>query len=184
MTDPQIRSGSLVNYQLVRWHLMAAGVSILLSMTSGFLYSLQFIGFFPFHDQFVSPGHVRLIHTNLAAYGWLVNGFTAMTYYVIPRLTGQRVWSDKLGKLIFYVWQLVLVATVSGFLFDKAQAIEWGETPTGFRPGSFDLNWIPVDLLVTVGAVLLIVQVMVPLYRAREQKFYVTLWYFTAGYIW
>ena len=67
---------------------------------------------------------------------------------------------------------------------NKAQAIEWGETPTGFRPGTFELNWIPVDLLVVIGAVLLIVQLMVPLYRARDQKFYVTLWYFTAGLVW
>jgi ABC-type multidrug transport system permease subunit len=35
-----------------------------------------------------------------------------------------------------------------------------------------------------VGAVLVIVQFMVPLYKARDQKFYVTLWYFTAGLIW
>ena len=113
-----------------------------------------------------------------------MNGFTAMTYYVIPRLTGQRVWSAKIGWLIFWVWQFILVATVSGFLMNKAQAIEWGETPTGFRPGTFELNWIPVDLLVVIGAVLLIVQLMVPLYRARDQKFYVTLWYFTAGLVW
>jgi len=176
---------SLVNHQLVCWHLLAAGVSILLSMAAGFLYSLQFVGFYPFPDSdLMSPGHIRLLHTNLAAYGWLVNGFTGMTYYVIPRLTGQRILSDKLGKLIFFVWQFILVAAIGGYLANKAQAIEWGETPTGFRPGSFDLNWIPVDLLVAVGAVLLIIQVMVPLYRAREQKFYVTLWYFTAGYIW
>ena len=176
---------SIVNNKLVRWHLFAAGVALLISMAGGFLYSLQFIGYFPFPgDEMRSPGHFRLIHTNFAAYGWLVNGFTAMLYYVVPRLTGKKIWSDKIGDLIFWVWQFILVATGVGFMFDRAQAIEWGETPTGFRPGTFELNWIPVDLLITVGAVLLITQFMVPLFKARDQKFYVTLWYVTAGLVW
>ena len=176
---------SLVDYRLVRWHLYSGALALLVSMTAGFEYSLQFIGFYPHPgSELMSPGHMRLIHTNMAAYGWLVNGFTAMLYYVIPRLTGKRILSGKLGVLICVVWQFILVSTVTGFLFGKAQAVEWGETPTGFRPGSFDMNWIPVDLLVVVGAVLLITQFMVPLYKARHQKFYVTLWYFTAGLVW
>lgn len=175
----------LVNHQIVRWHLFAAGFSLLISMAAGFLYSLQFIGHYPFQgSETLSPGHLRLVHTNFAAYGFLVNGFTGMSYYVIPRLTGHRVWSDKIAKLIFVVWQLILFATLTGFLFNRAQAIEWGETPTGFRPGTFEPNWIPVDSLIVVGAVLLIAQLMVPLYKARGQKFYVTLWYFTAGLVW
>ncbi len=176
---------SLVNYKLVRWHLAAAGASLLVSMVAGFLYSLQFVGYFPHPDSsLLSPGHFRLLHTNFAAYGWLVNGFTAMLYYVVPRLTGKRVWSDKIGDLIFWVWQLILVAMFGGYLLGKAQAIEWGETPTGFRPGSFDLNWVPVDLLIVVGAVLVIAQFMTPLFKARDQQYYVTLWYFTAGLVW
>ncbi len=175
---------SLVSYKLIRLHLTAAGIALLISMTAGFLYSLQFLGYFPFSSELLSPGHMRLMHTNLAAYGWLVNGFTGMMYYVVPRLTGEQVWSEKVGKLIFVVWQFILVSAIGGFLMNRAQGIEWGETPTGFRPGTFELNWIPVDLLVAVGAVLVICQFMVPLFKARHQKFYVTLWYFTAGLVW
>ena len=80
-------------------HLAAAGIALLLSMSAGFLYSLQFLGYYPFPgSQALAPGHMRLIHTNLAAYGWLVNGFTAMMYFVVPRLTGKRVLSGKLGN--------------------------------------------------------------------------------------
>jgi cytochrome c oxidase cbb3-type subunit I len=175
----------LVEYGLVRRHLVAAGFALLLSMLAGFLYSLQFLGYYPFPEsQMLSPGHLRLMHTNLAAYGWLVNGFTAMMYFVVPRLTGQRVLSAKLGHLIFWVWQFILLAAVGGYLMDRAQAIEWGETPTGFRPGTFEPNWVPVDLLVVIGAVLVIVQFMTPMFLARDQKFYVTLWYFTSGLVW
>lgn len=178
-------SAPLVSYALIRMHLVAGGIALLVSMAAGFLYSLQFVGYYPFGGSpTLSAGHLRLIHTNLVAYGWLVNGFTGMSYYVVPRLTGKPVLSEKLGKLIFWVWQGTLVAAAVGYLFDRAQAIEWGETPTGFRPGTFEPNWIPVDLLVVVGAVLLITQFFTPIFKARGQKFYVTLWYFVAGYVW
>ncbi len=183
--QPQLSSEPLVSYKLIKLHLIAAAIALLLSMAAGFLYSLQFLGYYPWPDsELLAPGHIRLIHTNLAAYGWLVNGFTAMTYYAVPRLTGSKVLSEKMGTLIFAVWQFALLASLGGFLFNRAQAIEWGETPTGFRPGTFDLNWIPVDLIVVIGAVLLITQFMVPIYKAREQKFYVTLWYFISGFVW
>lgn len=177
---------SLVNYRLIKAHLFAAGVALSISMIAGFLYALQFVGYYPLgHDNWMlTPGHMRLLHTNMAAYGWLVNGFTAMLYYVVPRLTGKKVLSDKLGELIFWAWQLILALAIGGYLTDKAQAIEWGETPTGFRPGTWEMNYVPVDLLVVIGAVLVIVQFMTPIYRARDQKFYVTLWYFTAGLVW
>jgi cytochrome c oxidase cbb3-type subunit 1 len=179
------RGEPLVNYKLIKAHLLAGAVFLAISMAAGFLYSLQFLGYFPTPGSWThSPGHFRLVHTNMAAYGWLVNGFTGMLYYVVPRLTGKKVLSDKLGTLIFWAWQIVVVATLVGFMIDKAQAIEWGETPTGFRPGTFEPNYIPVDALVVVGAVLVIVQFMAPLYMARDQKFYVTLWYFTAGLVW
>ena len=184
MSDANATS-SLVDYKLVRMHLMAGAIALLVSMVAGFEYSLQFLGFYPHPgSEAASPGHIRFIHTNMAAYGWLVNSFTAMLYYAVPRLTGYRIWSSKVGHLIFYTWQFILLCTLTGFLFDKAQPIEWGETPTGFRPGTFEMNWVPVDLLVTVGAVLLISQFMVPLFKARQQRFYVTLWYFTAGLVW
>ena len=177
---------SLVNYRLIKAHLFAAGIALSISMIAGFLYALQFVGYYPLgHDNWMlTPGHMRLLHTNMAAYGWLVNGFTAMLYYVVPRLTGKKVLSDKLGGLIFWAWQLILALAIGGYLTDKAQAIEWGETPTGFRPGTWEMNYVPVDLLVVIGAVLVIVQFMFPIYQARDQKFYVTLWYFTAGLVW
>jgi cytochrome c oxidase cbb3-type subunit 1 len=176
----------LVNYRLIKAHLTAGAIALSISMIAGFLYALQYVGYYPLgHDNWMlTPGHMRFLHTNMAAYGWLVNGFTAMLYYVVPRLTGKKVLSDKLGELIFWVWQLILALALFGYLTDKAQAIEWGETPTGFRPGTWELNYVPVDLLVVIGAVLVIVQFMTPIYRARDQKFYVTLWYFTTGLVW
>ena len=63
---------TLVSYQLIRLHLFAGAVALLVSMAAGFEYSLQFIGYYPFDGEWLAPGHMRLIHTNTAAYGRLV----------------------------------------------------------------------------------------------------------------
>ena len=51
-------------------------------------------------------------------------------------MTGRPVLSSRLGWLILVVWQLIVVLMSLGQLLGYAQAVEWGETPTGFRPGS------------------------------------------------
>jgi cytochrome c oxidase cbb3-type subunit I len=176
----------LVCLWLVKAHILAAFVSALVSVIAGYLYSLQFLHAYPFPDvEWLSPGRVRMVHTNLIAYGFIVNGFIAGIYYAVPRLCGIPVWSEKVGYVGFVLWQLILALTFVGLLMGHAQAVEWGETPTGFRPGSFDLNFVPVDILVALAAVVLLIQFYVPLIKARNKKnTYVTQWYLTVGFIW
>lgn len=183
-TDTQERP--LVNLWLVKAHLLSAFVASLVSVLAGYLYSLQFTHAYPFPTvEWLSPGRVRLVHTSLIAYGFIVNGFIAGIYYCVPRLCGRPVWSDKVGVFGFWAWQITMLLNAIGLLLGKCQAVEWGETPTGFRPGTFEINFIPIDLLITVIAVALIIQFYVPLYQARNKKhIYVTQWYLTVGFVW
>jgi cytochrome c oxidase cbb3-type subunit 1 len=176
----------LVSLWLVKAHLSAAIIAGIVSVIAGFFYSLQFLNAYPFPDvELLSPGRVRLVHTSLIAYGFIVNGFIGGMYYAVPRLSGRAVWSHAIGKVGFYLWNVTLILNTIGLLLGKCQAVEWGETPTGFRPGSFDLNFIPIDLLITVVAVVLLIQFYVPLYAARNKKnFYVTQWYLIVGLVW
>ncbi len=178
-------SADLVDKGLVKWHLVMAMFFMLTAMTWGLLISLQFLHAYPFEGiSFLSYGRVRLLHTNEIAYGFLVNGFIGCLYYAIPRMTGRAVASSKLGWLILFVWQFILVAMSVGQLLGFAQAVEWGETPTGFRPGTFDLNYIPVDFLIEIGAVLVAIQFLTPIVRSVHKRQYVSLWYLTAGIVW
>jgi cytochrome c oxidase cbb3-type subunit 1 len=175
----------LVNIQLVKWHFIFAIVFMLTSMTGGFLISLQFFNLYPLSEiSFFSYGRVRLLHTNEIAYGFLVNAFVGALYYAIPRLAGKRVFSDRLGWIIFGVWQTTVVLMSVGQLLGFGQGVEWGETPTGFRPGSFDMNFVPVDLLIEVGAVLVALQFLAPVVRSIHKRLYVSLWYISAGLVW
>jgi len=163
----------LVNYGLIRWHLLASAFFLAASILGGLSYALQFNNLYPFPNvELLSPGRVRMVHTNMAAYGFIANAFIAGLLFAIPRLTRQPILSDKLGWLIWAAWQLIMVLTIGGLLAGFGQAIEWGETP------------IFVDPLVVVGLVLLVVNLSTPVFRTSEQGLYVSLWYFLAAFAW
>lgn len=184
--DAHAGATSLVEKELVKWHVIFGLFFMMTSMIGGFLISFQFLNLYPF-DGTIGPlayGRVRLLHTNEIAYGFLVNGFIGLLYYAVPRMTGRSVLSSKLGWFIFIVWQTVTILTSVGQLLGKTQAVEWGETPTGFRPGTWELNYVPVDFLIEIGALLVAAQFLTPIAKAMHQKLYVSLWYISSGIVW
>ncbi len=175
----------LVNKALVKWHFVFAMGFMLTSMTFGFLVALNFNHLYPFQDiEWLSVNRLRLLHTNEIAYGFLVNGFIGALYYAVPRMTGRPVLANWLGWVILVVWQALVVSTSLGQILGFGQAVEWGETPTGFRPGTFELQYIPVDFLIELGAVLVALQFLIPIARSIHRTMYVSLWYISAGIVW
>ncbi len=167
------REQPMSNKELVKWHAIAGFSWVGIAMLAGLLYSLQLIQHWPLPKvPFLSPGRIRMMHTNLVAFGFLTNSFLAMLYWTVPRLTGKRVASNRLGWVIFAAWNAIVLATFVGLGLGEAQAVEWGETPV----------W--VDPLVVVGAILVWIQFYTPIVKSREKAMYVSLWYFTAGFIW
>jgi cytochrome c oxidase cbb3-type subunit 1 len=164
---------TLVDRPMVKAHMIAGSVFFLAAVLAGLVYALQFSRIYPFQGiELLSPGRVRMLHTNAVAYGFLINLFIAVLYWAVPRLTGWPVLSARLSRIIFWVWQAIVAATAVGLLAGQAQAIEWGETPT----------W--VDHFAVVGVALLIANVITPVLKARGKNLYVSLWYFSAMMIW
>lgn len=163
----------LVNLDLIRWHLIASAALFAVSLLGGLSYAMQFNNLYPFQGiEWLSPGRVRMVHTNMAAYGFIANAFIAGMLFAIPRLTRQPILSDRLGWFILFAWQLFMVLTIGGQLLGYGQGIEWGETP------------IFVDPLIVVGLVLLVVNLATPILRTKETGLYVSLWYFLAAFAW
>ncbi len=170
---PRALTGTLVNKGLVKWHLITGVVWFSIALLAGLFYSLQLLQHWPLPKiDLLSPGRIRFVHTNMIAFGFLTNSFFGMLYWTIPRLTGKRVASDALGWLILTAWNAVVLATYVGLHLGEAQAVEWGETPV----------W--VDPVVVLGAILVWIQFYPPIIRTTERALYVSLWYFTAGFIW
>lgn len=163
----------LVNAAVVKWHIVWGMIWFSIALLAGLFYSMQLLQSWPLPRWAVlSPGRFRMVHTNLIAFGFLTNSFLAMLYWCVPRLTGQRVFSDVLAWVILGAWNVIILLTYIGLHFGEAQAVEWGETPV----------W--VDPLVVVGAILIWLQFYPPILRTEEKALYVSLWYFSAGFIW
>lgn len=168
-----VATDKLINKGAIKAHMAFGILFFLISVVAGLLYGLQLTRMYPFPGiELASPGRIRMLHTNAVAYGFLINVFIAVLLWVVPRLTGRTVLSEKLTWLICGAWQVIVLLTAVGLLTGQAQAIEWGETPT----------W--VDHLAVVGVALLVVNVSSPILANRGKKLYVTLWYFSAMLIW
>jgi cytochrome c oxidase cbb3-type subunit 1 len=164
---------NLVDKPIIKAHVAAGFAFFLVSVFAGMFYALQLSRLYPFPGvELLSPGRIRMLHTNAVAYGFLINLFIAVLYWTVPRLTGYPLLSAKLSRVIFFAWQLIVLATAVGLLGGQAQAIEWGETP------------IWVDPFAVLGVALLVANVATPMLRTRGRKVYTSLWYFAAMLIW
>jgi len=172
-SSPQLPARRLNDLQIVRWWYGMGIFWLLWSIIHGLFYSFQFLGdwFIPAAELF-SPGRLRMIHTNTVAYGFIASGLIGSIHYVIPRLTRQPVLSESLNRIVFALWQGMVGLTYVGILFGQAQGIEWGETP------------IFVDPLVAIAWVLLVVNLATPIIRSHQKNMYVSLWYFSAAFVW
>ncbi len=173
MNSPSSPSQPLVPYKLVKLHLAIAILYSMIAVLAGMTFSMQFLNLYPFEKvEFLSPGRVRMVHTQAVAYAWIANAFFGVVYYVIPKLTGFRIWSEKFGVVLFGLYNLLVLGSVALILGGHAQALEWGETPVVLDP---------FIALVVVGIVF---NVLSPVWKSRGKQYYVTVWYVTAALIW
>ncbi len=163
---------TLVDRRIVFWYFLAALTFLTISMVGGLLVALQLVHWNPLGGiEFFSPGRWRMVHTNAVAYGFLANAFLGALHWAVPRLSLQPVCSRWLSYAIFFAWQFIVLVTAVGLLRGDAQAVEWGETP------------VYIDPLAVVGLVLVAINFLTPIVRARG-PLYVTLWYFMAAFVW
>ena len=99
MTNKQTEE---IDYVTIKWHMYAFCFYLFVVLLAGLSYSLQFLQRYPFPGiELLSPGRVRIIHTQGVAYGMLANGLFAVTYYMVQKLTNFTVWSKKLARILF-----------------------------------------------------------------------------------
>ena len=123
-------------------------------------------------SKFVSFGRLRPLLTNLAIFGFAGNAIFAGVYYSTQRLCKTRLYSDILGILHFWGWQLVNVAAVVTLPLGITQAKPYAE-----------LEW-PIDI--AIGVVWMGcfgVNFFMTLKQRRERNLYVSLWFYIASIV-
>ena len=117
--------------KLIRAHVFAAFIGLVLSALFGLMVSIKF-----HMPEFLSGhgwdtwGRLRYDHTQGILYAWLGNAFVAFLYYAVPFLTRRSFTSVRLGWWIFTLWNVG--AVLGGWTLTLAgisQPLEWAEFP-------------------------------------------------------
>src|SRR6202047_2970246 len=168
-------SGALpsIEYGLVRAHVFASLVTLVISVLFGITVATKFsfLEFLGGH-AWLTWGRLRYNHTEGIFFGWLGNAFLAFFYYAVPRLANRPVLSRKLGWFLFWIWNFAVILSgwgrvAAGF----TQALEWAEFP------------LVVAAFVVLSFILMVFEFVLPFFRVRLYDLYVSGWYIIGGII-
>ncbi len=120
----------------------------------------------------LSYGRLRPLHVNGMLFGWLLAADMGLVYYVVPRLCGTRLWSEKLGVATAVLWNVIVLGAVVSLLAGWNQGLEYAELP------------MPLDILVVVAWVMFGANVFGTIATRRYPQMYVTLWYTMGTILW
>ncbi|MDH3626392.1 MAG: cytochrome-c oxidase, cbb3-type subunit I [Acidobacteriota bacterium] len=119
-----------------------------------------------FEIPWLSFGRLRPLHTNAVIFAFAGNAIFAAVYYSTQRLCKARLYSDLLGKLHFWGWQLIIVGAAVTLPLGITQSKEYAE-----------LEW-PLDIAIAVVWVIFAINFFGTLARRRERHLYVALWFY------
>ncbi|MEZ6095461.1 MAG: cytochrome-c oxidase, cbb3-type subunit I [Pirellulaceae bacterium] len=116
----------------------------------------------------LSFARLRPLHTNAAIFAFAGNAIFAAVYYSTQRLCKARMWSDFLGQVHFWGWQLIIVSAALTLPFGITQSREYAE-----------LVW-PIDIAIALVWVVFGANFFMTLVKRRERHMYVALWFYIA----
>ncbi len=153
--------------------MLSAAVWVILGVLMGLTLALQFV----FPDLFrgipwLVFSRLRQAHVNTVLFAWLSGAMMGMWLYIVPQLTGRRLWSEPLGNLTAILWNLALLAGIIGLLTAHTQSREYAEMIFG------------IDVAVIIVLLLNMTNILMTIRHRTEPKLYVSLWYITGTVMW
>jgi cytochrome c oxidase cbb3-type subunit 1 len=117
-------------------------------------------------------GRLRPLHVNGMLFGWLLAADMGLMFYVIPRLCGVKLWSEKLGQATAALWNFIILSAVVVLLLGMNQGLEYAELPT----------WL--DVLVVVAWIMFGTNIFMTVATRKYVQMYVTIWYCLGTILW
>jgi len=144
----------------------------IVGMLAGLLIAVQiYLPAANFNLPFTTFGRVRPVHTNAVIFAFVGNGIFMGVYYSLQRLCKARMFSDVLGRIHFWVWQLIIVAAAVTLLAGYTSGKEYAE-----------LEW-PIDIVITLVWVVFGINMFGTIIKRRESHLYVAIWFFIATWV-
>ena len=153
--------------------MLTAAAWLVVGGLMGLVLALEFV--FPDWVHGVAPlvfSRLRQAHVNTVMFAWLSGGMMGLMLYIVPRLTGRRLWSETLGNVTMVLWNGAVLFGIVGILTAHTQSREYAEMVWG------------VDVAVMVVLLLGAANVLMTIHNRVERKMYVSLWYITGTVIW
>jgi cbb3-type cytochrome c oxidase subunit I len=155
------------NFMLTAALWLVVGVSMGLTLATEFVFPDLFRGV-----PWLVFSRLRQAHTNTVMFAWLSGGMMGLWLYIVPRLTGRRLWSERLGNLCMLLWNGAVLVGIVGLLTAHTQSREYAEMIWG------------VDVAVMVVLILNLINLYMTIAHRVEPKLYVSLWYISGTLIW
>jgi len=162
-----------IDVDLIRgWLACGLGWLLLFATLGGFVSTKLTYPTFLGDAAWFTYGRLRPIHVNGVIWGAFSTLFIGLCHYIVPRLIGVRVWSERWGPALLWVWNLNLASAVVLLALGWNRGWEMGELPL-------------VNVLVALAVIgLLTVQLLIKIKRRRDQPLPVSLCYLLVAFVW
>ena len=75
----------------------------------------------------LSMPHLRMWHVNGVTIGWLSMGYVGVMFYMVPALTKSKLWSERLGNLTMWAWNVLMVGAFCTLINGNTEGREYAE---------------------------------------------------------
>ncbi len=157
------------NIEVVRWFAVMTVVWGIVGMAVGVLIAGQLA--WPalnFDTAWLSYGRLRPLHTNAVIFAFGGCALMASAFYVVQRTCRTPLISHGLAKVVFFGWNLVILAAAITLPMGFTTTKEYAE-----------LEW-PIDILIAVVWVLFGVVFFGTIWKRKVEHIYVANWFFGA----
>ncbi len=142
----------------VFWMVVAASIGVIEAVKLFYPELLQGI-------PALAYGRLRPVHVNLGIFGFMSMGYLGAAFYMVPRLTQTALYSETLGVLTAWGWNLNLMGGVLAILMGFSKGKEYEELP------------FPFDMMVGILEILIAGNLFSTITVRKESRLYVSLWY-------
>jgi cbb3-type cytochrome c oxidase subunit I len=146
--------------------LVSAAVWLVIGTVFGLLLTIEFV--FPDFAKgipWLVFGRLRQAHVNTVLFAWLSGAMMGIWLYIVPRLTGRKIYSEVLGNLGMIAWNVSVAFGIAAILNGHTQSREYAEFIWG------------VDVAVMVVLISNAFNVLMTIHNRVEPKLYVSLWF-------
>jgi cytochrome c oxidase cbb3-type subunit 1 len=153
--------------------LMSAGLFFAITALVGLIVATKFVipEFMGTIPQ-LTFGRLRALHTNGVLFGWLLAADMGLVFHLVPRLCGNKLWSEKLGVANAVLFIAIILGAVFTTTAGMTQGLEYAELP------------FVLDVAVTLAWVMFGINVYATVATRKHEQIYVSVWYIMGAVVW